>query len=87
MIKWILLVISVVLLSLMAFLVLGDRANEFMDIIVKDGFLPRAISWICLLLGVYGMARRRFSPTMMLMLFSVALFFTYIGPFIFKELY
>jgi hypothetical protein len=60
---------------------------EGLNIIGEEGLLPRAVSWVCLLLGIYGLARRRFSPFLMLLFFTCAFFFTYVAPFLIKELY
>lgn len=85
--KWILLLIALGLILVMCFFILAGPSIVSVDEIIENGFLPRAIAWICLLLGVYGMARRRFSPMMMMLLFGFAFFFTYLGQFIFKGIY
>lgn len=87
MLKWVLILLSLVMVGFMCLFILGGPDANLMEKIIKSGFLPRAISWICLILGVYGLARRRFSPMMMFMLFAFAFFFTYLGQFILKEMY
>jgi hypothetical protein len=85
--KWILLLISILLLLLMSIFIMMGPSEAIMDGFVKDGLIPRIVSWLCLILGVYGIARRRFSPLMMMFFFAIAFFFTYIGQFMIKELY
>jgi hypothetical protein len=85
-IRGILLISGLVAVLLGVFYVSGLPAED-LDIISNGGLLPRAVSWVCLLLGVYGLARRRFSPFLMLLFFTCAFFFTYIAPFIIKGLY
>lgn len=86
MIKGALLFISMVSILIIVFIVSGMSPYE-MNIIAKDGYLPRAISWACVILSVYGLARRRFSPLLMLMFYACAFFFTYLGQFILKGIY
>ncbi len=60
------------------------RPSE-VDTLLKQGVLPRLISWSCLIVGSYGLARGRFSFIVTVMFFAISFFFAYIGvhtPFI-----
>lgn len=85
--KWILLLVSLGLVLLMCAFMLAGPSVASIDDLISKGLLPRLVAWICLILGVYGMARRRFSPMMMFLLFAFAFFFTYLGQFFFMEIY
>lgn len=55
------------------------------DTLLEQGVLPRLISWVCLIVGSYGLARGRFSFMITTILFAVSFFFAYLGvyaPFI-----
>jgi Ca2+/Na+ antiporter len=54
---------------------------------VRAGYIPKIISWACLILCVYGLARRRFSPLLMFLFYFCAFFFTYLGQYIIKGIY
>ncbi len=61
--------------------------DVFWSYIKGNKLIPRVIAWSCLILGLYGIARRRFSPTVTAILFGIAFFFAYLGKFFFKSLY
>ncbi len=86
MFKGILLFIAMGAIMLIVFIIAGMTPSEI-NLISAGGYLPRAIAWSCMLLSVYGLARRRFSPLMMMFFYACAFFFTYIGQFIFKGIY
>ena len=86
MVKGILLGVAMLALLLMVFYLSGESASV-LDSMARGGYLPRAAAWACLILSVYGMARRRFSPLLMLLFYAGAFFFTYLGQFFLKGLY
>lgn len=69
------------------FYLLMNHPGDFWEFVSRRKLLPRFIAWFCLLLGVYGIARRRFSMGITIFLFLIAFFFAYLGKFIFKNLY
>lgn len=85
-VKGILLFVAMGVILVIVFIVAGMSPRE-MNILAKEGYLPRAIAWACMLLSVYGMARRRFSPMLMMMFYACAFFFTYLGQFFIKGVY
>ncbi|MEM3793343.1 MAG: hypothetical protein QXS76_00390 [Candidatus Bathyarchaeia archaeon] len=68
------------------FQVMSDPA-KFWDFVHHRKLMPRAIAWTCLLLSLYGIARRRFSPVILTFLLGTAFFFAYLGRFIFRSMY
>lgn len=87
MFKWVVMIIALLGLTVMFLFILGGPNTNAIDSLVKSGLIPRIAAWICLLLGVYGVARRRFSPVLMFLFFFVAFFFTYLGQFVMKGIY
>lgn len=69
------------------FYLLISSPDSFWQYTTRNKLLPRFIAWFCLILGVYGVARRRFSMMITIFLFMVAFFFAYLGKFIFKNMY
>lgn len=64
-----------------------SNPHEFWLYIESNKLFPRIIAWVSLLLGIYGIASRRFAVSTAVFLFAVAFFFAYIGRFIFKNMY
>ncbi len=56
---------------------------------LKHGFIPRIISWSCLIAAAYGMARGKMSFKITMIFFFIAFFFAYLGMYIpfFKNFY
>ncbi len=80
-------VIFGMLLGTYVLYMLTKQPEVFWDRIVYSGFIPRVISWFCLIGAVYGLARRRFSPLVVIMFMSLSFFFAYIGYFLIPEIY
>lgn len=85
-VKGVLLFVAMGVILAIVFIVAGMSTAE-MNILAKGGYLPRVIAWACMLLSVYGLARRRFSPLLMMLFYASAFFFTYLGQFIIKGVY
>jgi len=81
------LVILGMLLGTYILYMLTKQPEVFWDRIVYSGFIPRVISWMCLIGSVYGLARRRFSPLVVAMFMIISFFFAYIGYFLIPEIY
>lgn len=64
-----------------------ENPQNFWQFVTVNKLLPRILSWGFLLTGLYGIARRRFSMSVTMILFALSFFFAYLGKFIFKELY
>ena len=64
MLKGIIISISLVLILGIVYFIAHITPAEI-NSFVKAGYIPRVISWACLILCVYGLARRRFSPLLM----------------------
>lgn len=64
-----------------------NNPQKFWIFIKDNKLIPRTIAWASLILGLYGIARRRFSPAMTIFLFFIAFFFAYLGRFFFKGMY
>lgn len=69
------------------FIKLINDPHQFWAYIENNKLIPRAIAWTFLLLGLYGIARRRFSPSVIVFFFFIAFFFAYLGRFFFKGMY
>lgn len=80
------LVIALILFTFF-FYRLIENPDTFWQFASTQKLLPRILAWGFLLLGLYGIARRRFSMTTTMVLFALAFFFAYLGRFLFKELY
>mgnify|MGYP001251303917 FL=1 len=49
--------------------------------------IPKIISWGTLIMGIYGIIRRRFSINITTIFFLISFFFAYFGHHIFKLIY
>lgn len=78
--------IALVFFTVFFVLLIGDP-HKFWEFVSTNKILPRFIAWSCLLVGLYGIARRRFSLQVTMLLFAVAFFFAYLGKFVFKGMY
>lgn len=69
------------------FILLINNPQNFWLYIENNKLIPRIIAWTSLIFGLYGIARRRFSPTITVFFFFIAFFFAYLGRFFFRSMY
>ena len=55
--------------------------------IMTRGYIPRALAWTFLALGVYGLVRRSFPIWVMILCYLLAFFFTFLGPYFMRGIY